>query len=52
MAVQVLPLGSNRAFETYAAAARHGADSIDIGYIGSPMHARVYCYSLPFTVRY
>jgi hypothetical protein len=39
LALQVLPLGSDRAFETYAV--RRGADSMDIGYFGSPMHARI-----------
>jgi hypothetical protein len=37
--VFVVPLGGNQAFQTYAA--RHGADSMDIGYFGSPFHARV-----------
>jgi hypothetical protein len=39
VAVHVLPLGAGRVFETYAV--RRGADSMDIGYFGSPMHVRV-----------
>jgi hypothetical protein len=34
--IQVLGLGANQTFETYAV--RRGSDAMDIGYFGSPMH--------------
>jgi hypothetical protein len=39
VSVQVLGLGANQTFETYAV--RRGADAMDIGYFGSPMHLRL-----------
>ncbi|HEU4588749.1 MAG TPA: DUF2911 domain-containing protein [Gemmatimonadales bacterium] len=39
LAVRVLPLGADQTFETYTV--RRGKDAVDIGYFGSPFHARV-----------
>jgi len=39
LTVPVLPLGADKTFETYTV--RRGRDSVDIGYFGSPFHARV-----------
>ena len=37
--VQVLGLGANQTFDTYAV--RRGAGAMDIGYFGSPMHLKI-----------
>jgi hypothetical protein len=39
VSVQVLGLGANQTFESYAV--RRGPDAMDIGYFGSPMHLKL-----------